>query len=347
MPRPGSEGLSGRLIPTIFKATRFSPAPRLAVVQRLGKPLRHAWPTTLSVVRGDRPLASPEVRQWIEAPTPRRAVTGWTSHAVVQPLAHEVVDQAQLAYGRDRGTVPRCPATRSQAGTGWRARRVVINVEVSDQGVNTRWVVTDLEQARPKGLSRPLSCARGQADHAIKDHQRALQSERTSWPRCEATPFRRFWQAAADGFLDPFRRAGWPGTPWAGATMETSQLRLRTRGARVQALTARLKRSLPSSCPVAPVLRRWLTVLAGGRRPSPALGGRSRAQAAPVPNSGGRPQGADRMPCARSCPSDRGGWCQEDLTQGLEEHHQPGIRLFWDASGPQNRLLRSIFQVDE
>jgi hypothetical protein len=45
------EGLSGRLIPTIFKAKRFSGAQMLAVLQRLVKHLRHAWPATLIVVR--------------------------------------------------------------------------------------------------------------------------------------------------------------------------------------------------------------------------------------------------------------------------------------------------------
>lgn len=44
--------------------------------------------------------------------------------------------------------------------------------------------------------------------------------------------------------------------------METVQLRLLKLGARVQELTDRIKISLPASCPVAPVLRRSLTLLA-------------------------------------------------------------------------------------
>ena len=46
------------------------------------------------------------------------------------------------------------------------------------------------------------------------------------------------------------------------AAMETIQLRLLKLGARVQEFQDRIKISLPSSCPVAPVLRRSLTLLA-------------------------------------------------------------------------------------
>ena len=54
--------------------------------------------------------------------------------------------------------------------------------------------------------------------------------------------------------------------------MATIQRRVLTRGARVQEWTDRLTLSCPSSCPVAPVLRRSVTVLAGVRLAWQALG---------------------------------------------------------------------------
>jgi len=139
---------------------------------------------------------------------------------------------------------------------------VVIKVEVSEQGVNTRCVVTDLEQTGAKVLSRHLYGARGQAENEIKDHQRYLKSDRTSCPRFEAHQCRLLLHAAAYVRLDTLRREVFKGTPWARATMETIQLRVLKLGARVQECTDRIKISLPSSCPVAPVLRRRLTLLA-------------------------------------------------------------------------------------
>lgn len=145
------EGLSGRLLTTIFKAKRCTGAQRLTVLRRLVQHLRQAWPDTWLIVRGDSHFAYPEVMQWIAAQAHLSYVTGLTSHAVLTTLAHEVGEQAKRAYARDGGKITRFHSTRYQAGTWSRSRRVVIKVEVSDQGVNTRFVVTDLEQAAPRG----------------------------------------------------------------------------------------------------------------------------------------------------------------------------------------------------
>jgi Transposase DDE domain group 1 len=262
MPLHLYEGLSGRLITTILKAKRFTGAQMLAVLTRLVKRLRHAWPHTLLIFRGDSHFAYPEVMQWIEEQPDLSYVTGLTSNRVLTELAREVVEQAKRAYERDGGKITRFHSTRYQAGTWSRWRRVVIKVEVSDQGVNTRFVVTDMEQARTQVLYRQIYCARGQAENEIKDHKRYLKSDRTSCHRFEANQFRLFLHSAAYVLLDTLRREVFKGTSWACATMETIQLRLLKLGARVQELTDRIKISLPSSCPVAPVLRRSLTLLA-------------------------------------------------------------------------------------
>jgi hypothetical protein len=200
--------------------------------------------------------------QWIEGQAHLRYVTGLTSNAVLKTLAYEVVEQAKRAYERDGGKVTRFHSTRYQAGTWSRPRRVVIKVEVSGQGVNTRFVVTDLEQAGAKVLYRQIYCARGQMENEIKDHTRYLKSDRTSCHRFEANQLRVFLHSAAYVLLDTLRREVLTGTPWARATMETLQLRLLKLGARIHEFTDRIQISLPSSCPVAPMLRRSVTVLA-------------------------------------------------------------------------------------
>src|SRR5438128_1637944 len=73
------EGLSGRLITAIFKAKRFTGTQMLSVLKRLVKRLRHAWPDTLLIFRGDSHFAYPEVMQWIEAQAQLSSVTGLTS----------------------------------------------------------------------------------------------------------------------------------------------------------------------------------------------------------------------------------------------------------------------------
>jgi hypothetical protein len=120
-----------------------------------------------------------------------------TSNAILQDLAREVVEQTKRAYERSGHKITRLHSTRYQAGTWMRSRRVVIKVEVSNQGVNTRFVVTDLEQARTKGLYQHISCARGQAENEIKDHKLSLKSDRTACHRFAANQFRFLLHSAA------------------------------------------------------------------------------------------------------------------------------------------------------
>jgi len=103
---------------------------------------------------------------------------------------------------------------------------VVIKVEVCEQGVNTRFVVTDLEQARTKVLYQQIYCARGQAENEIKDHKLYLKSDRTSCHRFAANQFRLLLHSAAYVLLETLRREVLRSTQWASATMETIQLRL-------------------------------------------------------------------------------------------------------------------------
>jgi hypothetical protein len=271
MPLHLYEGLSGRLITTILKAKRFTGTQMLAVVKRLVKHLRHAWPDTLVIFRGDSHFAYPEVMQWSDEQPELHYVTGLTSNAVLQKLAHEVVEQAKRAYGYSGWKGTRFHSTRYQAQTWSRSRRVVIKVEVSEQGVNTRFVVTDMEQARTQVLYQHLYCARGQAENEIKDHKLYLKSDRTACHRFAANQFRLLLHAAAYVLLETLRREVLRTTQWASATMETIQLRLLKLGARVQECQDRITISLPSSCPIAPVLRRSLTLLACVRVNVPAL----------------------------------------------------------------------------
>jgi hypothetical protein len=137
---------------------------------------------------------------------------------------------------------------------------VVIKVEVSDQGVNTRLVVTDLEQARTKVLYQQIDCARGQAENESKDHKRFLKSDRTSCHRFEANQWRVFLHAAACVLLETLRR-GSSGPP-SSATMERSS------DASNSVPVCEFEAdhcAFPRRAPVAPVLRHSLNLLAGGR----------------------------------------------------------------------------------
>lgn len=267
------EGLSGRLITTILKPKRLRGEQALAVLKRLVERLRAAWPKTLIIFRGDSHFAYPEVMDYLEQAPHMGYATGLQTNAVLKRLAADVVEEARRLYRYRRAhseeavKVTRFHAVRYCASTWRRYRRVVIKVEVSAQGVNTRFVVTDLERARAQQLYRDIYCARGVAEGYIKDHKLYLKSGRTSCHRFAANQFRLLLHSAAYVLLETLRREVLQATAWSHATMATLREKLLKIGARVRELKTRIKVALPSSCPVAPVLRgsfARLALLRGG-----------------------------------------------------------------------------------
>lgn len=83
---------------------------------------------------------------------------------------------------------------------------MVIKVEGSEQGGNTRFVGTEMEQARTQVLSHHLYCARGQAENESTDPKLSLQSARTACHCCAANQFRLVLHSAAYVLLETFRR---------------------------------------------------------------------------------------------------------------------------------------------
>jgi len=263
------EGLSGRLITTILKPKVLRGAQALALLRRLGERLRRAWPKTLILFRGDSHFAYPQVMDYLEKAPNMGYVTGLQTNAVLKRLAADVVEEARRLYRYRESLAPeqavkvtRFHSVRYRAGTWSRWRRVVIKVEVTAQGINTRFVVTDLEQARASVLYRDIYCGRGIAEGYIKDHKLYLKSDRTSCHRFEANQFRLLLHSAAYVLLETLRREVLPGTAWAHATMATLRERLLKVGARVRQLTARIEVALPTSCPSEAVLRQSLLRLA-------------------------------------------------------------------------------------
>src|SRR6266852_2435606 len=119
MPLHLYEGLSGRLMTTILKAKRFTGAQMLSVLKRLVKRLRHAWPETLLIFRGDSHFAYPEVMQWIDEQPELSYVTGLTSNTVLQALGRDVVALTPCG-DQGRGVRPRHqhPLCRDGSGAG-------------------------------------------------------------------------------------------------------------------------------------------------------------------------------------------------------------------------------------
>lgn len=262
MPLHVYEGLSGRLITTILKPSLLKGIKVLAILRRLVRRLRRVWPSTEIVFRGDSHFAFPEVMAYLESEDRMHYVTGLASNSRLKELASAIEAEARRHFARgDRANVLRFHSTYYQASTWPHPRRVVIKVEVTGRGTNTRFIVTDLGRAGAQRLYGQVYCARGQMENYIKDHKLGLQSDRTSCHRFTANAFRLLLHSAAYVLLWALRAEVLGRSAFSRVRFETLQLRLLKLGACVKEEVDHIRISLPNSCPVQALLRRSFRLL--------------------------------------------------------------------------------------
>ena len=140
-------------------------------------------------------------------------------------------------------------------------RRIITKVEVSEQGENRRFIVTNLHHGRNAYIDETIYGGRGQMENDIKDHKRFLHSDRLSCRKFEANPFRLFLHSAAYVLMHTLRTKGLRGTAWSRAQFDQIQLRILKVGARVEAWKTKIRFPFPSSVPLQEIYARVMANL--------------------------------------------------------------------------------------
>jgi hypothetical protein len=123
------------------------------VLRRLVQRLRGAWPDVEVRVRADYGLATPGMFDYCEEANLGYAL-GYASNAVLQRASEHWLKEVELVhhfYGRRDPHMQRFEQiTDYQAGSWPHPRRVVVKVEVTPQGSQRRFVVTNLAEPERK-----------------------------------------------------------------------------------------------------------------------------------------------------------------------------------------------------
>jgi hypothetical protein len=267
------EGLSGK-----FSAATLRPGKRptgvenAAILKRVLKRLRAAWPETHIILRGDSHFANPELMRLARARPYTDFIFGLAGNAVLSPLARPFLAEtrrrhAERAARAQRNGQAAPTATRSYHEVAYAAKtwpdrfRVVLKAEVMDLGDNPRFVVTSLDLPSPESLYRDLYCARGQDENWIKMIKNDLASDRTSDHRFLANHLRLFFSCAASVLHQALRTEVLVHTELARAQPFTVIIKLFKIAVRVVQYKDRVKLHLPSQCPVKPLLIRICGIL--------------------------------------------------------------------------------------
>ena len=264
MPFHVYEGKSGKLITTILRPGKPPTAREiLAILKRLVTHLRKAWPTVKITFRADSHHTKPEVMDWMEKPENAvDFITGLGPNKRLDAMFESMIRRAQRRFQRT-GKPSREYAGRYYAANSWSRRRwVICRILVSEQGTDTRYIVTSLSGESASLYDRTY-CARGNMELYIKNHKTHLESDRTSCTSKQANQFRLFLHSAAYIILHGLRNLFPAETEFAKAQFDTLQNRLVKIGARLEIMSRKLRFHLPLSCPSHTALGLVIEALSG------------------------------------------------------------------------------------
>lgn len=251
MPLHIYEGYSGKLICAVLRPGRRPTGKETAaILKRILKHIRHRWPKVRMVVRGDSHFSGPEMFNVCRSIRRCHFVFGLSNNRALAPLVDGAVRKVEAAYRQVRKKVKVFVTFQYQAKSWSRPYRVVGKIEVTEQGRNVRFIVTDMNGKGPQRMYDESYCGRGCMENFIKNHKNALLSDRTSCHRFEANQFRLFLHSAAYVLMHTLVNQGLRGTELSRAQFDTVILKIVKIGVRVVESIARIRLHLPSACPL-------------------------------------------------------------------------------------------------
>lgn len=216
------------------------------VLRHVVRAIRARWPRVDILIRGDSHYGRPEGMAWCER-SRVGYIFGLAGNKVLLRHVTALAEQAAL----DRLDAPadskmrRYGEFRYAARTWNTERRVIARVEASAQGVDSRFIVTNLA-GLAKSLYEKVYCARGQAENLIKAHKLHLASDRTSCTKATANQFRLLIHTAAYWLMHTLRGLAPKSSFWRDAQFDTLRLGLIKVAVRVTELVTKIKIALPT-----------------------------------------------------------------------------------------------------
>ncbi len=242
----------------------------MAALEKIVPAIRKRCRWARIIIRGDSGFCREEILAWCErqAPVVYYCLGLAKNSVLVERLGPALADaQARRCLTGTAGARV-FTGFEYQTVKSWsRSRRVTGKAEVTAQGPNPRFLVTNLpaagfeteaDQTRfaPARLYEHLYCPRGEMGNVLKQQVLDLQADRLS-TRHQGSNQLRLWLATfADLLLERVRTLGLAGTDRAQATAGSIRLKLLKVAGQVRVSVRRVQVQLSSACPLASLFRR-------------------------------------------------------------------------------------------
>src|ERR671916_521045 len=239
----------GRPVTAMLRpAKRPSGREARAFLRRLVRAIRGQWPRVEILIRADSHYCAPEVLDFCRAEG-LDFILGVASTTTLRRHV-EMLERSTAAL---RIATPSAEKQRrykeflDAAGSWSRVERIIARVETGPEGVDTRFVVTNLSGGSARRIHEDLYCQRGQAENHIKAWRLHLAADRTSCGKASANQLRLMLHTGAYWLLWSLRSLMPKRSTWRVAQFDTLRLRLVKIATRVVALKSRVMLHLPSA----------------------------------------------------------------------------------------------------
>jgi Transposase DDE domain group 1 len=227
-----------------------------AFLRRLVREIRGHWPRVEILIRADSHYCAPEVLDFCRAERLDFILAVATTTTLQRHVAAlEQSTAARYAVAANMGKQRRYKEFYDGAGSWSRVERIIARVEAGPEGVDTRFVATNLAGGTARSLYERAYCQRGQAENYLKAWKRHLVADRTSCSKATANQLRLMLHTSAYWLLWSLRSLMPKRSTWRTTQLDTLRLRLVKLAARIVALKTRVMLHLPSACPDQTTLR--------------------------------------------------------------------------------------------
>jgi hypothetical protein len=216
------------------------------------------------IIRGDSGFCRDEIMAWCERQSRVYYALGLAKNSVLVERAQRAMMDARVRHcltGAVRTRVFTEFEYQTKSQTWSRARRVIAKAEVTAQGDNPRFVVTNLpargfkedqDKARfaAETLYEQFYCARGEMENVLKQQVLDLEADRMSTHHLVSNQLRLWLATFAYLLMERVRALGLYGSQLAQATVGSVRLKLLKVAAQVTVSVRRVYVQLSSACPL-------------------------------------------------------------------------------------------------
>lgn len=247
-------------------ADRHDDEGTVEALQAIVAALRLRFPKVRIIVRGDSGFGREPLMAWCEGQTDVYYCLGLARNSRLETLLTPAMDRARIKQLLCGGVSVRAFAEFSyQTLKSWScARRVIGKAEVTAQGTNPRFIVTNLppddfaDEPLVQGQGRfsaqrlyeEIYCGRGEMENMIKQMQLDLEATRMSSHYLASNQLRLWFSAFAYLLLERLRALTLGGSVLARATVGSIRLRLLKVGAQIKVSVRRVYIQLASAYPL-------------------------------------------------------------------------------------------------